>query len=325
MRGISLSLCIFALAGLFILGRLATGYDNLYFAGSKHETTVPVEKGLDLNITWETATLDIDIGIISVNQNYGRIMGYEMKSGSFFTRSTLEEKRSNTVLNEKLAFDTFGSFDIVGNTYKIRGEPYIVVGVADDRRDESVAYIPAQTTAGSFLAIIDTEEKTVADLKSLGISENRFHLVNLGEISQSLRNKPWLALMGAGIILVTLLLYKTTTRIRALFTTLRQMNRDKYLGELIKTGAARKFFAFTLAGIAETAALLLIILKSAEIILHWAEHAGSLTGVGTPAFGGMIMDLQNLCLYSNILLGIFVGGALIGIISIKRYHQNLRQ
>lgn len=325
MRRISLALCLLALLGLFITSRDAGDYENLFFAGPKLDATAPIEKlkELDLILACETAALNLDISIISVNQDYQRILGYDMLSGSFFTQSTLDEKRSNTVLNEKLAFDVFGNFDVEGNTYKIRGEPYIVTGVVNDRREEKTAYIPAQTAANSFLAVIDTEEKTIAELKNIGISENRFHMVNLSEAAYSVRNKPWLALMGAGLIVLARLFGKTAAVLGELVKTLRGMNRKQYPGELVRSAAARKFAVLALAGMAETAAILWILLKMAEIVLHWAKYAGSLKDVVTPAFGGMIPALQNLCLYSNILLGIFIGGAILGLAGLKRDHQDL--
>ena len=323
MPRISLGLCLLALIGLLFLGRTAAGYERLYFAGPKLDASASTEKIEDLNLACETAALVLDVTVVRVNQAYARILGYEMRSGSFFTQTTLDEKRNHVVLNEKLAFETFGNFDVAGNIYKIRGEPYLVVGVVADGRAEKTAYLPVLDQADSFLAVMATEEKTVAEMKSLGINENRFYLANLSEVADSVRHKPWLALAGAGLLLLAALLYKTAFALKNQVGGLRRLSREQYPGELLRSRAARRLTALALAGAAGGAAWLWLFLKAAALLLHWVKYADSLQGVTTPAFGGLITDLQNLGLYSNILLVIFIGGALLGFVGIKSNQQNL--
>ena len=321
------ALCVLVLAivALFYVSRLAYSYENLFFAGPIVDATVAIDnkdRSSLLYFTYETAAMNLEYTLISTNYAYGRVLGYNMRSGSFFTQNAQEELRKNVVLNEKLAFDTFGGFDIEGVTFNINNEPYTVTGVIDDGQEEKNAYIPG-ATATSFMAVIDTEEKVIADLQNIGVRENRFHMVNLSEVAKSVQNKPWLALMCLGIIVLGLLLYRTIRSIYNLTLTLRRMNQDEYLNTLMKSKEARKWAGLLLAAAAETAALLWLFLHSAEMALQWAKFAGSLHDVTSLAFGGKVRDLQNLCLFSNIFLGIFCGGVLLGFIGVKRDKQSV--
>jgi len=325
IRLLAVLLLVLSLTMMFYTGLSTTGYQDLFLAAPMVDATVAIEKAEQMNLylTYETASTHRDTTLLSVSHAYGRVLGYSMLSGSFFTANAQEERQKCVVLNESLARDAFGGFDIVGLTYKINGEPYLVTGVVDDKQERKNAYIPAQNTAASFLAVMETEEQTIADLRSLGVNANRFHLVNLSEVAQTVSNKPWLALIGLGILILLVLFYATIKTLIALYQVLERKYREEYLGELLQSQECRKFAGLTLAVIVESLAFLWLILKAAVLLLHWAKYAGNLQGVTSQAFGGIAQDLQSLCLISSIALGIYCGGALLGLIGIKRDQQSL--
>jgi len=314
---------VLSIASLFILGSYAKGCDTLFFACPKIDAAARIEKAAELNLTYEALAESSGIKVYGTNHAYARILGYSMTSGSFFTQTAQDEKRKNAVLNETLAFEAFGSFDITGNIYKINNEPYVVVGVVDDRQDEKNAYIPEAETASAFLSIIETEEKAIADLKSLGINENRFYLVNISEIAGVVRAKPWLAIMTVIVLTLIVLIRVTITQIVRLAKKLKLVVREKYWRELLKTNEIRRFMALAVTTAVEIVIALWMFLKATQIYLQWAKYAGEINEITSLAFGGRVQMLKDLCLYSNIVFCVFLGGMILGVSRIKKHKQSL--
>ena len=333
MRKFSFCLCIAAVIALFIIGHFVNRYDNLFFALSKFEPNASISKvdEADFSLTYEAASsgilrtvTNIDTKILGVNYRYGDIMDLEMRSGSFFTQSAQDEKRKVVVLNEKLAFDSLGSFDISGNEVKINGEVYIVTGVIADNMDERILYLHADGMAGSLMTIIDTPEKSIENLKSIGVSDSKYYLANLSEIANVVRQKGILAILIFAVLSLILLIVKSIGKTLALAKQLREINREKYLKDIIKSREMGKFALFSLLSFLETVLALIAFLKSGEIILKWNKYAWELGDITTMAFGGRVQTLQRLCAYSNIAFAVFIGGIILGFINIKGDKQRIR-
>ena len=323
LRGISGCICITAIIALFIIGHYASGYDNLFFAAPKSDSSVRVENAAELNLTYEVVSDSMGVNIFSVNHAYARLMRYPMINGSFLTQTAQTERRNNVVLNSHLAFEVFGSFDIVGNIYTINNEPHMIVGVIDDHQDERNAYISAVETAAHFLVVFETEEQAIADLKVLGVGVNQFHLVNISEIAEVVKSKPWLALMTAAVFILIATTRRTVMRIFRLAKKIQTVTRKKYWSEMIRSDKARTFGMLVILAVIQMIAAFWTLLKAAQISLHWLEYVGALNGVTSPAFADKVLLLKDLCLYSNIAFCVFIGGMILGGISIKEYKQGL--
>jgi len=318
LRKISFAICISSLFTLLVFAVWVKGYDNLFFAGAKLEARANTDKASELYLAYETAQMTMDGKLLYVNHQYRQIMGYEIVSGGFFTSYAQEEKRKNAVLNRKAAFDSFGSFDIAGNIYKIAGEPYVVVGVIDDKQEEKNVYIPAGDTAGYFLVVMETEEKAIADLKSLNVSNNMYNFANLNESARVVKNKPRLALIIAAVLFIVLLILKAVARLKGLIYKIRQKSNDEYWNEVLSSEETRKFLAYSAAVIAGIVAVLWMLLQAAEIILLWTKYASNLDEIVSLAFGGKVLVLQKVCMYSNIAFCLFIGGMIIGGIAFRQ-------
>ena len=335
LQRISITICLISTIVLFLIGDFTGGYDNLLFVSSKVDSNASVSKADDAEflITYETistgmirAVSNIETKILGVNYRHANILGCKMKGGSFFTKAAQDEKRKVVVLNETVAFKTFGNFDISGNEIELNGEFYMVIGVIEDGLEEPVVYLPASLVggiAGDFIAVVDVEEKTLADLKTIGISENKFHFVNLDKIAGVVRNKALLAVLLFGSLVLVWLMNKGLRHSSLLFKQLQEIGKEKYFSEVIGSPAAKQFLLFGILIILGISATLVLFLKSVEIILQWRAYADALSEIATTAFGGRIQLLQKLYSYSNIAFAVFSGGIVIGFINVKRDKQGV--
>ncbi|MDR3295417.1 MAG: ABC transporter permease [Clostridiales Family XIII bacterium] len=272
-------------------------------------------------------TAYIDSALIGTNHFYDDVMGYSMTTGSFFTKAAQDEKRKVAVLNETLAFDAFGNFDIAGGQISLNGETYSVVGIIKDGRADNALYVPAVlngTSVSNVMEVFETEEKTIADLKSIGVREASFYMVNLDEFSKTIRAKFW---FGLWILLFSLAGLLSVKALRAIGESSRKIKclyRDAYYREIIKTREAGTFVMMAALAVIAVCACMYAFMQMAAILLGWNECAGSLDGVPALPFNGRIEWLRKLSLYSNIVFALFLGGAGIGVIGAFKHKQNLR-
>lgn len=68
---------------------------------------------------------------IETNSDYKCVYGLSMEEGNFFNESGCQSE--GVVLNETLAFQLFGSNQIIGEEVKINGKAFKVLGIARDR------------------------------------------------------------------------------------------------------------------------------------------------------------------------------------------------
>jgi hypothetical protein len=114
----------------------------------------------------------------ATNYTHPHVMQLVMRSGGFFTKSHQEQSSQIAVLNEKAAFDLFGSVDIVGNEITINNERYHAVGVISDGDDTLHIYIPItlrqQSRPNSFAVRLDENVSKALvknELKRIGVTD----------------------------------------------------------------------------------------------------------------------------------------------------------
>lgn len=332
---IALTICGAALLALFVLGRGAQGNENLLFACPKVNEAVSLEKAdeTEAKLTYEIvdtvrvkSAVNLEARQVGTNHFYQEIMGYAMTTGSFFTLNAQQEKRKVAVLNEALAFEAFGSFDIVGMQISLKDESYVILGVIEDNQEESAVYVPAiltKTSVANFIEVMATEEAALADLRSLGVSEDRFYLANLGEFAKVIKAKFALAWWLIALVVSSFLSIQGVKVIRKSVPKVKRLSKDEYLREVIKSREVRRIMLVAMAVLTAIGIGIYALLQAAQILLHWSQYANGLAGIATLAFGGKISVLQKLALYSNSALAFFMGGVGIGIIGAFRPKQNL--
>jgi hypothetical protein len=195
-----------SLAGLWLLVLAGgkTGYSHLLLAlpSSPHSPSIGVKEierfcEDELPLTYEipraeraaVSMKEYPVILLATNAVYQRLLGYPLTEGSFFSKQAWDRKERHAVLNEKAAFDLFGSRSITGALLKIRGETWIVSGVIrDGDEDECRVYVPSSVQGGEalfLLALINPQGGLSAAyiknrLPSLGVREGDFEFYDLG-------------------------------------------------------------------------------------------------------------------------------------------------
>ncbi|MEE8324535.1 MAG: ABC transporter permease [Candidatus Humimicrobiaceae bacterium] len=113
-----------------------------------------------------------DTRIVGTTEDFLEVQGYELGRGSFITESDVANMLNAVVLGDGIVEDYFGKINPIGETIKISGKNFIVIGTVeplgssfgkDDPGD--VVYIPI-TTAQNKLYGVDTINNIIAKAES---------------------------------------------------------------------------------------------------------------------------------------------------------------
>jgi len=220
------------------------------------------------------------VTLIGTNSCYSRVLGLPMIEGSFFSARDWEGKQRQAVLNEKAAFDLFGSSHVAGNRFKIRNETWLVAGVINDRdEDRCRIYVPSSLKGGgadAFLALISggIDEAYVRNsLKILGIQEAAYNFFNFGTITDLLWERAIVISLLLFALLFLSLLKPLAYKFKAAFAVLREGLEHNYIGQIIKENRKSilkpALYAMGLAFFPVLA--LFLFLRIASICLHWQD------------------------------------------------------
>ncbi len=91
---------------------------------------------LDGNATVKSSNRNFSGSVRGVSEQYGLIMKMDMAYGRFFSRSDLDARASVAVIGEYPRQQLFGDRNPVGQTIRINGEVFTVVGVYKQINDE---------------------------------------------------------------------------------------------------------------------------------------------------------------------------------------------
>jgi len=139
------------------------------------------------------------VTVRATNYAYPHVLRRVMKNGGFFTKTHQEQKSKTAVLNEKSAFDLFGSVDISGNEFTMSHENYRVVGVISDKEDKPYVYIPVtlrqQSMPNSFsVRLCDNVSEALVKngLKQIGVSDGGYEFTRGTVVDRAARAvKEW--------------------------------------------------------------------------------------------------------------------------------------
>jgi hypothetical protein len=153
------------------------------------------------------------VTLIGTNSSYPQFFGYSMAEGSFFSNQSWTGKIKHAVFNEEAAFKIFGSGNIAGNRFKIRGDTWLVTGVInDDCEDQSRIYIPSSVHGGKAASLVMTVSNTMDEiymknsLKTLGVRERDFEFINFNAYISFLWERAAVLLFGFfGLFFLSLL------------------------------------------------------------------------------------------------------------------------
>lgn len=92
---------------------------------------------------------------IETNSDYKRVYGLSMEEGNFFNESGCQSE--DVVLNETLAFQLFGSNQIIGEEVKVNGKSFKVLGIARDKgkNEGAVLYLKGLVEQGEDTVYVE--------------------------------------------------------------------------------------------------------------------------------------------------------------------------
>jgi hypothetical protein len=260
------------------------------------------------------------VTLIGTNPGYSRVLGLPIIEGSFFSARDWEGKRRQAVLNEKAAFDIFGSSNIVGNRFKIRNENWLVAGVIDDGDDEhSRLYVPSSIRGGGADALMVLTASSAgideayikSSLKTLGIQERAYNFFNFGTIANLLWERAAIIPLLFFALFFLSLLRPLAFKFMAAFAVLKKELKRRYPEQIFCEN--RKIIikpVLCAIGLALfPVSSLFLFLRLASICLPWQD-------IPSPAFINRELfypHLQRLCDYelaSRLLF--FVSLAVLG-------------
>jgi hypothetical protein len=223
---------------------------------------------------------DYAVTLIGTNSCYSRVLGLPMIEGSFFSAREWEGKQRQAVLNEKAAFDIFGSSRVAGNRFKIRNEVWLVAGVINDGdEDHSRVYVPSSIGGGGADALValtsgGIDEAYVKNsLKILGIQEAACNFYNFGTITNLLLERVVVILILFFALLFLGLLRPLVFKFRAAFAVLKEELELRYPVQIIKENSKTilkpALYAMGLAIFPVLA--LFLFLRLASICLPWQD------------------------------------------------------
>jgi len=142
----------------------------------------PVVINTKTPIRWRREENEIDI--IGVNQNYPQIKDHEVVSGNFFTSLHVTQRSPVAVLGFNVAKSLLNGRSPVGQTMKIDGINYRIVGVLNEKGDGKGDGIDDKILIPYTSALKITGEKNVKEIwaKSNSADEAELAMVQLGRI-----------------------------------------------------------------------------------------------------------------------------------------------
>jgi hypothetical protein len=260
------------------------------------------------------------VTLIATNSCYSRVLGLSMIEGSFFSLRDWEGKQRQAVLNEKAAFDIFGSRSVVGNRFRIRNEIWLVAGIINDGDDDHCrVYVPSSIRGGGAEALMaltsgGIDEAYVKNrLKALGIQEAAYNFFNFGTITDLLWERVVVIPLLFFALLFLSLLRTLAHKFKAAFTVFKEELERRYMGQLLnenrKIILKPALFALGLAAFPVMA--LFHFLRLASICLPW-QDIPSLAYINRELF---YPHLGHLCDYefaSRLLF--FISLAVLGLV-----------
>jgi len=276
------------------------------------------------------STGEYRVTLIGTNSCYSRVLGLPMIEGAFFSARDWEGKQRQAVINEKAAFDIFGSSRVVGNRFKMRNETrfdktgfdetWLVAGVIDDgNEDRCRLYVPSSIRGGgadTLLALTSggVDEAYVKNsLKSLGIQEAAYNFFYFGTIANHLWERAVVIILLFFVLLFLSLLRPLTLKFRAAFAVFKEELELRYPVQIIKENRKRilKPALYAIGLIIFSILVLFFLLRLASICLPW-QDIPSLALIKRELF---YPHLKRLCDYefaSRVLF--FISLAVVGVV-----------
>lgn len=261
-----------------------------------------------------------DVSLAWTNYTFPFVCKYPMLNGGFFTKDDQEQKNNYAVLNERAAFDLFGSMDGSGFVFTLEDKEYIVKGVIKDNEENPTVYMPMMLSGenpNAFIAALDEKngisvEYVQNELKQAGITDANYYFINLGLASGKIAGKAEVAIMIIFFYIHILLLILCIRSLKKQYRLLLSASKQYYFREMLKFSPKA---ASGIAGVAAAVFVLCVIFVSMlirflNLYLYWS--GGGKLPKDASVYFSSFMTFQQLSVYVNsiFIVCIFLSTAL---------------
>jgi hypothetical protein len=186
------------------------------------------------------------VTVIGTNPCYPRVLGLPVIEGSFFSSGDWKGKQRLAVLNEKAAFDIFGSSRIAGNRFKMCSETrfaetWLVAGViGDGDEDHCRLYVPSSIRDGEAIALMALTSGGIDDahikntLKTLGIMEGSYNFFYFETVEALLWERAAVILLLFSALFFLSLLRPLAGKFKASFAVLKGDLERRYPEQVLR-------------------------------------------------------------------------------------------
>jgi hypothetical protein len=210
------------------------------------------------NATVSYGNRSCNVRINGVNSSYNNFYNLNLKSGAIFTAGSEAKGDMVAIVDDELAFEMFGSVDVVGLNIKISGRTFSIIGVSS--MDKSIihnyyddgipnVYVPVSImevlggspgisyeqiqTNGTSPDVIDIDGVYNA-LASAGKDPSVYNVIDYNILKVSLSQKPLLIVFIAGMIIILLFLLIIKRSIKEIYWIINNEHGYDYFSNIIK-------------------------------------------------------------------------------------------
>ena len=214
--------------------------DSLIFT-YKNQTTA--------NIT--ALNTQTSVTLIETNYNFPFVMNRSLLHGGFFRQE--QYKHTVAVLNERAAFDIFGTIEATGNVLTLNKTIYAVIGVINDKDAENLnIYIPAGLLGDSVeslainLAITPyPTEQIINKLMQAGIHYKDHRFINFAAAYTAVTDSIFLVVKLLAVFGLYSIIKKSRYCAKKQILVLQNLCREVYAVDLIKESAFWKLIGLS--------------------------------------------------------------------------------
>jgi hypothetical protein len=293
---------------------------------SLNTADITVSAGLTSRASYKIRELDVNI--IGTDSRYGYFNDLAMVRGQFIPPALHTANKDVAVIDGRLAWDLFGSFDAVGKEICILGKRLKIIGVAKTGRlFEGIAssngipnvYIPVETLlkikegthiasmeihfAGNKTGLYDMANVMQA-LKTAGYTQNKWRIANFSSEEKLLRQRNQIFLFVIGFICIVLISRFIFARIKAFIAFIKIEHESKSMPEILKSGytAMAKECLIILSGVISVILLWLAI--RFKLFLHERFTVQINRSAYTGAVQSYVLLLSKWLFYISLFIGI---------------------
>lgn len=236
--------------------------DRMAFAGAK--TSLTYVAGGAEQLSYGNRSTNPNNMVTAADENYLYTGGFELAEGRNFTADDVQRGKNYVILGNETKTTLFGEASAVGKTVKMRGKPYMVVGVLAEKGNSgmfsgdrgawvTITYARANFTAGrpNYTLSVNAPSAPLLDAvqgqctalmrsvrKLKPKEENNFYIIRSDSIAKSLIDNLGMVTTGAFIIGIITLLGASIALMNIMLVSVTERTRE--IGTRKALGATKK-------------------------------------------------------------------------------------